>query len=82
MNAIGGGNAEQQRAQLTNLLCGDGGLIDHLQAAFLFNFKTTRRFRTYYPWDYIRTLHDGWEYDIKHFPGENNLLLRGNLNVS
>lgn len=47
------GAVPTDRAQLTQLLCADGGLISCLQQAFLFNFKTSRLFKSQYPWDYI-----------------------------
>lgn len=45
---------EKERGSVTVLLCGDGGLVASLEAAFQCGFKSARFLRNnYYLWDYI-----------------------------
>uniref|UniRef100_A0A914XD19 DENN domain-containing protein 5A n=1 Tax=Plectus sambesii TaxID=2011161 RepID=A0A914XD19_9BILA len=44
---------KDQRSQLTQLLCGERGLVVCLEQAFLVGFRSSRFFRQQYPWDYI-----------------------------
>jgi len=53
-HATGDGHEKvEHRQQLTQLLCGDGALVQCLEQAFLYNFRSTRHMRTYFMWDYV-----------------------------
>ncbi len=56
-----GGNARNRGSELTQLLCGERGLVQCLEQVFLFGRQdalwsaATRFFRQHYPWDYLGT---------------------------
>lgn len=51
---VNGGDNSSDTSALTNLLCGEGGFVEHLTAAFLLGFKSQRIFgRNFYLWDFF-----------------------------
>uniref|UniRef100_A0A0A9WD06 DENN domain-containing protein 5B n=2 Tax=Lygus hesperus TaxID=30085 RepID=A0A0A9WD06_LYGHE len=57
------GNKDAVSSTITMLLCGENGLVNCLELAFLYGFKSTRLFgRNLYIWDYIVKVKDEMEY--------------------
>lgn len=47
-------NRERDTSSLTNLLCGEEGLVKCMESAFLYGFKSQRLFgRNFYIWDFL-----------------------------
>lgn len=47
-------NRERDPGSLTNLLCGEDGLVKCMESAFLYGFKSQRLFgRNFYIWDFL-----------------------------
>lgn len=47
-------NRERDTGSLTNLLCGEDGLVKCMESAFLYGFKSQRLFgRNFYIWDFF-----------------------------
>lgn len=47
-------NRERDTGSLTNLLCGEDGLVKCMESAFLYGFKSQRLFgRNFYIWDFL-----------------------------
>ncbi|CAB0016913.1 unnamed protein product [Nesidiocoris tenuis] len=56
------GSKDTVSSSLTMLLCGENGLVNCLELAFLYGFKSTRLFgRNLYIWDYIVKVKDEME---------------------
>ncbi|XP_055707091.1 DENN domain-containing protein 5A isoform X3 [Phlebotomus papatasi] len=56
---------ERDAGSLTNLLCGEEGLVKCLEQAFLFGFRSTRLFgRNLYIWDYFVRVKEQFELNL------------------
>ncbi|XP_059607628.1 DENN domain-containing protein 5B isoform X1 [Phlebotomus argentipes] len=56
---------ERDAGSLTNLLCGEEGLVKCLEQAFLFGFRSTRLFgRNLYIWDYFVRVKEQFEVNL------------------
>lgn len=56
---------ERDAGSLTNLLCGEGGLVNCLEQAFLCGFRSTRLFgKNLYIWDYFVKVKEQFEMNL------------------
>ncbi|XP_031629908.1 DENN domain-containing protein 5B isoform X2 [Contarinia nasturtii] len=58
-------NRERDTSSLTNLLCGEDGLVKCMESAFLYGFKSQRLFgRNFYIWDFLVKVKEQFELNL------------------